>query len=151
MTREERCKLAIERGFTYDPETGKIFNRFGKESKCINSHEYINVVIRVEGKNYNLKGHHFAWYWMHRECDIEQLDHINGIRTDNRISNLRKVTHQKNSFNRLKAKGYYWDKVANKWHTQIQINGKSKYLGLYTTEEEARQAYLNAKKLYHIM
>ena len=151
MTREERCKLAVERGFTYDPETGKIFNRFGKESKCIGDHGYVHVCIKIEGKNYIFKGHHFAWYWVHGECDIEQLDHINGIKTDNRIYNLRKVTHQQNQWNQTKAKGYTWHKPTNKWRSHIRINGKKKHLGLYTTEEEARQAYLNAKKLYHIM
>ena len=151
MTREERCKLAVERGFTYDPETGKIFNRYGKETKRIAGKGYVNVCIKVEGKTYNLYGHHFVWYWVHRECDIDQLDHINGIRTDNRICNLRKVTHQQNQHNRTKAKGYSWRKSANKWQAQIRINGKKKHLGYYTTEEEARQAYLNAKKLYHIM
>ena len=150
MTREERCELAIERGYTYNPETGKIRNRFGKETKSIRN-GYIYMGIQVKAKTYNLSGHHFAWFWVHKECDIEQLDHINGIRTDNRISNLRKVTQNENQWNRVTAKGYSWKKRDNKWEARIIINRKNKYLGCFNSEEEARKAYLEAKEKYHII
>jgi hypothetical protein len=82
-----------------------------------------------------------------------EIDHINGIKTDNRIENLRLVTHQQNSFNRsrLNAKGYSWNKVAQKWQATITANGKNKYLGLFANEEDARKAYLNNVKNLHIM
>jgi len=44
-------------------------------------------------------------------------------------------------------KGYYWHKQIKKYHSQIKINGKRKSLGLYDTEEEAKEAYLKAKKI----
>ena len=80
-----------------------------------------------------------------------QVDHINGIRHDNRLENLRLVTHQQNHFNRTTAKGYYWNKPRRKWHAQIQIDGKRQYLGFFDTEEEARNAYLGAKERLHII
>ena len=52
---------------------------------------------------------------------------------------------------RTRAKGYYWDKATNKWLAQIAFNKKDMNLGRYTTEQEARQAYLNAKEKYHII
>ena len=143
MTRLEKCELLKSKGFTYDPETGNIFNPKGKE------------IIRKCDKGYillanHLKGHHFAWYITYDNVDFEMLDHINQIKYDNRICNLRISTNQKNLFNNNK-KGYSWHNVANKWISQIGLNNKSIYLGLFNTEEEARNAYLQAKEKYHII
>ncbi len=75
------------------------------------------------------------------------VDHINRNCSDNRVENLRIVSKQQNTFN-TNAKGYY--KKNNKWAAQIRYN-KIIYLGLYDTEEEARNAYLRAKEQYHII
>ena len=148
MTREEKCKLAIERGFTYNPETGEISSRFRK-LKVANGNGYININLRInQKKSYNLQGHQFAWYWVNKEC-VEEIDHINGIKTDNRICNLRSVTHQENMWNRKNTKGYYLHR--NKYRSIIYLNNKMIHLGHFDTEEEARNAYLNAKKIYHII
>jgi len=80
-----------------------------------------------------------------------QVDHINGVKHDNRLENLRLVTHQQNQFNQTKAKGYSWDKKSRKWRAKIQIDGKTHYLGCFDTEEEAREAYLEAKAIHHII
>lgn len=149
MTREERCKLAIERNYTYDPETGLIYNRYGKIVSKPDHKGYIQLDTSINKKKYKLKGHHFAWYCFYGNCNTDQIDHINGIRHDNRICNLRNVNQNKNQWNRTKAKGYYWDKKANKWRSQIKINSKKIYLGYYITEQEARNAYLAAKEIYH--
>jgi hypothetical protein len=144
MTRKEKCELAIQMGYTYDPESGKIYSRFGREIKA-----KISDYIKIINSKFKLYGHQFAWYCVNKEI-IEHIDHINGIRDDNRICNLRSVTNQQNSFNRKKAKGYYWDKRDNKWVSQIVINYKKIHLGYSNTEEEAREAYLKAKEKYHI-
>lgn len=151
MTREEKCKLAIERGYTYDPETGLVYNKYGKIVNYINNNNgYIYISLTVDRKTKNLASHQFAWYCVHKEC-VEQLDHINGVKTDNRICNLRAVTNQQNQWNRIKAKGYSWFKRDSKWRAAIKINKKDIYLGCFNTEEEARQAYLNAKEIYHVI
>ena len=77
-----------------------------------------------------------------------QVDHINVNSLDNRIENLRILTQQQNLFN-TKAKGYTWSNLHNKWQSQIMINNKQKSLGRFENEEDAHQAYLNAKELYH--
>ena len=146
MTREEKCLLAIEKEYTYNPETGKIYSRFGREITS----KFNTGYIKVNNTKFELLGHHFAWYCVNKEI-VEQIDHINGIRDDNRICNLRSVTQQQNQWNQTKAKGYVWDKNANKWKAQITLNKKVIYLGLYITEQEARQAYLNGKEKYHII
>jgi hypothetical protein len=154
MTREEKCKLAIERGYTYNPETGLVYNKFNKKIghllNGIRNNGYVSFSMLVNKKPYNLYAHQFAWYWVYKEC-VEQIDHINGIRDDNRISNLRSVTGNQNQWNRTKAKGYHWLKNNKKWMAEIRLNKKHIYLGLYNTEEEARNAYLQAKEKYHII
>jgi hypothetical protein len=150
MTREEKCKLAIERGFTYNPETGFVYNRYGKVSKSIHKSGYIYIGITLNKKSYTLKAHQFAWYCLNKEC-VEEIDHINGIRDDNRIWNLRSVTKQQNQWNRKATKGYSWFPINKKWKANIRVNNKDIYLGYFNTEQEARNAYLQAKEKYHVI
>ena len=79
-----------------------------------------------------------------------EIDHINRVKTDNRLVNLRLSTHQKNQFN-TDAKGYCWDENVNKWRAYIMLDGKSKFLGHFDEKEDAHQAYLNAKPIYHVI
>lgn len=149
MTRLEKCRLALEKGVTYDEKTGKIYNIKKSECKRLRN-GYILISIYSNGKEYNLYGHIFAWYFKHKVI-VDFLDHKNNIRTDNRIKNLRSVTKVQNSFNKINTKGYYYDNSRGKYVATIQYNGTRKYLGRYITEHEAKKAYLEAKKKYHII
>lgn len=151
MTRKEKCEILIERGYIYNPETGDIYNRFGNILNANHNQGYVYIGTRINNKQFHLLGHHFAWYCVYGNCDTNEIDHINGVRNDNRICNLRNVTNQQNSFNTTTARGYTWNKPLNKWRAQITLNKKVIYLGLYTTEQEAHQAYLEAKEKYHII
>lgn len=111
----------------------------------------------VERYGYKTVGYKGKTYYMHRIIyqmhygeipEGMQVDHINRIKDDNRIENLRLVTQQQNQWNN-NAKGYSLHKATGKWRAYIKINNKQKYLGLYDTEEEAREAYLTAKKEVH--
>jgi hypothetical protein len=149
MTREEKCKMAIEKGFTYNPETGKIYGIRGKELISKHIAGYILIYLSdYNKKEHSLLGHQFAWYWVNKEC-VKCIDHINGVRDDNRICNLRSVTNQQNHFNRKTAKGYHWVKSKNKWRAQITVNYKKIHLGLFEKEEDALATYLEAKEKYH--
>ena len=76
-----------------------------------------------------------------------ETDHENGNKLDNQRSNLRIVTKSQNQWNRKKQvgsskhKGVYWNKKNQRWHVQLQMNGKKIWLGYYATEEEAAAAY----------
>jgi hypothetical protein len=151
MIREDKIKLAIEKGFTYNPETGNIYGVRGNLMKLKQIGGYIELTIRVEKKNYRFFGHHFAWYYTYGCMPDKYIDHINGVRDDNRISNLRDVSLQHNNWNQIKAKGYYWNKRNQKWQAQIRIDGKHIHLGLFDTEIEAHKSYLDSKKIYHMI
>ena len=82
----------------------------------------------------------------------QELDHINGDPLDNRIENLRVVTHQQNSCNRKsqcgssRYKGACWHKAKGKWHASIMHNGKRIHLGYFANEIEAAKAYDTAAR-----
>ena len=81
------------------------------------------------------------------------VDHINHNTLDNRKSNLRFVTRQHNAVNRKSTKGYYLSRERyrqNKpWFAYIFIKGKGINLGGFKTEEEAKQARLQAENKYY--
>ena len=149
MTREEKCELAIEKGINYNPETGKVFGVTGKEitNKILG---YIRIGLNIGNRKVvELKAHQFAWFWVYCEF-VDCIDHINGVRDDNRIINLRSITQQENVWNRNdNRKGYNYFKPTNKWRARIKLNEKEIHLGYFNTEEEAKIAYYNAKKKYH--
>ena len=91
---------------------------------------------------------HRVIYEMHNgpiSADVD-IDHINRDRSDNRIENLRLATRSQNiqnAYNRGTARR------GDKWRARILIDEKRITLGTYNTEEEAHQAYVEAKKKYH--
>ena len=106
------------------------------------------ITIQINKKHY--KAHRLAWLYVYGEWPKNQIDHINGIRNDNRIENLRDVSVRENSSNGVEHRnnkliGAYITKD-KKWKSQIQINKKLIYLGIYNTELEAHNAYITKKE-----
>jgi hypothetical protein len=149
MTRLEKCEILKSKGYTYNPDTGKIFNIKNQEISNLSTRGYV-IIEGNKDFNGTLNAHHYAYYCIYGNVDFEMLDHINRIKSDNRIVNLRISNTQKNAFN-TNAKGYYFDKSTNRWRSIISIDGKKKHLGRFDTEEEAKEAYLIAKEKYHII
>ena len=93
--------------------------------------------------------HKLVWLY-HYGVWPKELDHINRIRDDNRIENLREVTRQQNNFNKCsyknsssKYKGVSWYKNNSKWKAQYVINSKTFHIGYFDDELEAAKAYDN--------
>ena len=123
-------------------------NKYGKKGEWIErsnkpkKNGYIQ--IKVGGKHY--LAHRLIMLAFVGESD-QEIDHINRIRDDNRFENLRYCTRSENMLNMDKVdntKGYTWYRT--KWQAYIRINGKQKHLGCFDTEEDAHQAYLQAKE-----
>lgn len=147
MERIQRINFLIDKGYTYEPETGIIRNKKGKQV-LKKKKGYIIIVFQTEGKKYQVYGHQFAYYYIYGESPY-MTDHINGIKDDNRICNLREITNQQNQFNSFKGKGYYWHKRIKLWRAHIKVDGVSIHLGYFKDEIDAKMKYLEAKKKYH--
>jgi hypothetical protein len=111
------------------------------------------ICFRLKGKTY--KAHRAIFQMFHGYCP-DKIDHINGIRSDNRIENLRPATDSQNCMNRivcksnkLGIKGVNYHKASKKFIAQATLNSKKVYLGVYDTVEEAKTAYDNFIKINH--
>lgn len=91
----------------------------------------------------------YAFLGLDIDNKTQIIDHIDGNTQNDNLENLRIVSHQGNQWNRHNEKGYCKDR--NKFRAMIRINYKRIYLGSYDTEEEAKNAYLQAKEKYHII
>lgn len=119
-----------------------------------NSRGYL--VISVDGVLHF--AHRLAWMYVHGAMPLMFIDHINGIKNDNRIANLRDVPNQHNTQNISAARncnkstkllGATLDKRRGVYRSQIKVDGKNIFLGDYKTADLAHSAYINAKKKYH--
>jgi hypothetical protein len=101
-------------------------------------------VIRIEGVTY--KSHRLAWLYVHGEWP-QLIDHINGIKHDNRLENLRSVDDRTNCQNKEwhragRLVGAHFHTVHQRWSANIVIKGKLRHLGLFDSEQEAHEAYM---------
>ena len=91
--------------------------------------------------------HRVAWLLHYGEWPDDEIDHINGVKDDNRISNLRNVDRKTNVENRRAVRGYH--KSVGGYTSYLKHHGRQLYLGYFKTAEEARAAYLKAKRKLH--
>jgi hypothetical protein len=101
------------------------------------------------------QAHRLAFLWMTGSFPASEVDHINGVRDDNRWGNLRAVTPTQNAQNqRLPSNnksgviGVHWNKQANRWCARIKVNGRVVHIGLFSTLEEAVAARAKANEKY---
>ena len=131
--RAKVCKWHLLKGW----DTGRGYKSIGINKKIYGKHRVIYKLHNHDWDitNFSLNNH---------------IDHIDRDTSNNSINNLRVVSQKQNNFNK-NGKGYYWHNNSNKWLAKIGIDGKSQYIGYFDVEQDARNAYLAAKKLYHII
>lgn len=168
----------ISKLLKYDPETGKLFwlprtadmfhasafragiparlkcwnARFaGKEASSLFPTGY--KVLSIYGKRYS--AHRIVWLMHYGTWPSSNLDHINGIRIDNLISNLREVSCAENSKNHRPHKtntsgvmGVVWHKRDKRWQAGIMVSGKTIHLGQFAEKDDAISARKQAEKDY---
>lgn len=146
--------------FIYDPDSGEFtrkhaHNRWKSGGKVgfLNTSGYIEA--GVDNAYYQIS--HLAWIYVHGDADFLEIDHINGIKTDNRISNLRPSNRAMNCQNIRKPQsnsksgylGVSFHKSSNKWVAQISFSGKKIHIGCFDSPEKASEAYINKKREIH--
>lgn len=147
--RKKRCELAIKLGFTYDRESGEITTPTGRIAIKKTKNGYIMLCFIGEDKKLlYLLSHQFAWY-IETKTLVNCIDHIDRDKHNNKILNLRSVTKSENAMNMKGVKGYYSEKKTGKFISLISVNCKKKQLGVFDTEQEARDCYLKNKEKYH--
>jgi len=137
----------------YDPTTGLLQRLSRRVGTPYMENGYIR--IRIDGRAY--RAHRLAWLHFHGEWPSEQIDHINGFRSDNRIENLRQVSNAINGQNRKGPKsnnksgylGVHWNKKDRAYRAVIKANRVTHYLGSFQDPATAYQAYLAAKRVLH--
>lgn len=144
----------------YNPETGE-FTRLVSTSNRIKvgdiaggAHNSGYILISVDSKLY--LAHRLAWLYINGNFPLKQIDHVNGVRNDNRLINIRECSQYENNQNMVSRKnatskhiGVSWNKERNKWRAAIYVNGKQTHLGRFETEQEAINAYIKAKAQNH--
>lgn len=148
----------------YDPIDGRFVWRYSRrgcvkqetEAGSLDPRGYL--VIGINGRGYF--AHRLAWLWVYGTWPKEEIDHINMIRDDNRLVNLRDATRSQNLHNGRSRKNNthgtkgiskhkYKGKWTGQWVAQIQRNKIHHYLGLFSSKKEAMAAYRTAAESFY--
>ena len=140
----------------YDPTTGSLFRKTKKSLKevgCLNK-QLGYKVVRIDNTLYY--SHRLAWFLYYGSWPTNSIDHINGDKSDNSLTNLREATTQENMRNLKKRcgtssiyKGVTWCKRKKKWKAQIRFEGKNLHLGYFFEEEGAAKHYNEVVYKFH--
>jgi hypothetical protein len=144
----------------YDPQTG-LFTWRERVAKCVHVGDTAGcrekrigyITIGIDSDIH--KAHRLAWLYVTGAWPVKYIDHVNGVKHDNRFENLREVFEDGNSQNvrkpnkRNKSGFIGVIKFQNKWRASITVEKKTRRIGDYNTPEEAHEAYLVAKRMYH--
>lgn len=135
--------------------TGRFTSRERFLKQCNDINGYLMVNLNKNNKHVTKKVHKLVAieFLSHVPCGSKLvINHIDFNMKNNRVDNLEIVTTRENSNRKhIKSSSQYtgvcFHKKANKWVSQIHINGKLKYLGIYKKEIDASIAYEKALKL----
>ena len=148
-TRDDIPVERLDSILEYEQQTGILrWKATGRIAGSISKRGYVNISI----DNRFYRAHRVAFAMFHRRWPAGEIDHINRVKSDNRISNLRECSRSENGRNRGLPKsnvsgfrGVFWDSGRGKWRSAITIDGERTMLGRFDTAEEASGAFLLAE------
>ena len=160
VTSEEKLLRFCKTHFDFNPITGSL-----SWKKLPHKRSYVELGTKITNKGtlgYLGVGIKRKRYKQHRIAFLmtygyipKYVDHINGIKDDNRIVNLRGCTTSQNGGNRRISsnnksgfKGVTWSSRSNKWKSSIRVNGNGKHLGYFSNLIKAAEAYNKAAIKY---
>lgn len=148
----------------YDPETGVFLRRVNSRRRpnqmiptgCKTTNGYTAISLR----GYAYTAHRLAWLYMTGAWPENDIDHIDGVRSNNQYRNLRDVKKSTNAQNRRRQSVYKSTglplgvtlkrvTLEKPYAATIRVDGRKKSLGYYRTPEDAHQVYLAAKREHH--
>lgn len=150
----DRLRLLV----SYDPETGefrRIVRAGARPAGSLAGTRTKRGYVQIGACGAFHLAHRLAWLWTHGEWPASDIDHLNGDKSDNRIANLRAVTKSENMQNFRAARkdstsGLLGTSPSKgKWQAKIQVDGKTRHLGTFSTAEDAHRAYVSAKRDLH--
>jgi len=135
----------------YDSSNGEFLRLSDGEIAGYKSNGYIRITVNSN----SYPAHRLAWLYVHGKLPTNQIDHINGVRDDNRMVNLRDVTQAENTKNSKIAsnntsgfKGVEWVPSRNKWRALISSGGKKINVGSHACKIDAVIAVIKARREY---
>ena len=127
----------------------------GKVAGSLLTTGYIQIELRVNEKRYAFRAHRLAWLYEHGEFPKGGLDHINHVKTDNRIKNLRIASQRENmknismsSRNTTGHTGVYFKKSHGKYCASVRVDYKQIHIGYFENLEDAAKAAQEAREHY---
>lgn len=153
MSKEILTQSSLKELLNYDSATGQFTRLKSTAHNAVagtiagSYHKHIGyIIVSIKKKPY--LAHRLAWFYTYGTWPEKNIDHVNGVRTDNRIDNLRVACQSQNMMNRPAQanntsgfKGVSWNKFAGKWHAACAVKGKHYHLGYFTEKEAASDAY----------
>ena len=139
----------------YDPETGvftwrKYRGGHAKKGAVAGTHD-TNGHRQILIDKHPHRAHRLAWLYVYGKWPEQVIDHINGVRDDNRIANLRDVSLASNSHNKEAAAttGARFHRRIGKWQSSITSRGQYFHLGYFERREDAHAAYMARRNELH--
>lgn len=152
---QELTQERIKEFLNYDQDTGIFTWRIGRGGVCSGKTSgYLGpggyVYIKINGKSY--LSHRLVWLYVHGYFPENQIDHIDRVKHNNSIANLREASRSCNmrntdlqDNNTSGVKGVYFHSASGKWKVQVMVNRKSIHLGYYADKIDAAKARYSAE------
>jgi hypothetical protein len=169
-TRADITPELLRQLLSYEPRTGKMFwlpriksclitqkTASAFNTRCAGNEAFVHYCAGYAYSSIlnipSWRRSRVAWAIHYGEWPVGQIDHINGVRDDDRICNLRDVSHKQNGYNQGLKKNNRSGVTGvrakyGKWRAEIMVDGKSKYLGSFKEIEGAIEARKNAEIKY---
>ena len=152
----------VSEALSYNAETGVVTWKVWRNQNATPGKQAGNICkttgyIKVQVDGRTKAAHRLAWLLAYGRYPNGDVDHINGIRTDNRLCNLRELPRHENMQNQRAARsdsksgilGVHYCARNQRFKAQIQVRGKKIALGYFDSADAASAAYITAKRAMH--
>lgn len=158
--KQELTQEYLKSILNYNPETGiftwrKRISHLREVGDVAGYFDRKNGYSRIIIKGARFNAHNLAYFLVYGVL-LKNIDHINGVKNDNRILNLRESTISENCMNRIISsnntsgvKGVSWDKTRQRWVARICANGRNFHIGWYEDLNDAKKSIKIARERLH--